>query len=220
MAIKTSLIHGLAAAVITAGLAAAPAHAQDQGFTGIPTADLSSTANFGSSAPAELEQPTVKSLDELRGTWYQVAAIPTPFNLQCAKNTTATYDVLAEDMISVRNACVDWFGNESIINGRAKLTDAEKNNELRVAFNDIPFQNIDGPTNYQIRYRSEDGNWMIIGSPNGLSGFILSRSPMIDDQTFRTVVAPEVAKAGWNPLVFVSSPQDGGVQGIRSLAHI
>ncbi|WP_084562679.1 lipocalin family protein [Corynebacterium aquilae] len=212
LAVATSVLVG----------SAAPALAADRGFTGIPTpaTDLSSTMNFGSSAPESLEQPTVASLEELKGTWYQVATIPTPFNLQCAKNTTATYEVLAEDMISVRNACTDWFGNDSVINGRAKLTGAEKNNELRVAFNDIPFQNIDGPTNYQIRYRSDDGNLMIVGSPNGLSGFVLSRTADVSDETLRDVVRPAIQNAGWNPWVFLTSPQDGGVQGVRSLGTV
>ncbi|PRQ11603.1 lipocalin [Corynebacterium sp. 13CS0277] len=219
MRVFPTLLPILATGALALGLAA-PAAAQDQGFTGVPTADLSSTANFGSSAPAGLEMPRIDSLEELRGTWYQVAAIPTPFNLQCAKNTTATYEVLSPEMISVRNACTDWFGGASVINGRARLTGAENNNELRVAFNDIPFQNIDGPANYQVRYRNAEKTLMVIGSPNGLSGFVLSRTPDVSEATLRDTLRPAIAAAGWNPMLFVTSPQDGGLQHFRSLAEL
>ena len=76
-------------------------------------------------------------LGRYAGTWYQVAAIPQPFTLQCVSDVTAEYAVIDQDTISVRNSCGTPWGDRSSIEGTADVRSAAS---LRVNFGGIPFQ--------------------------------------------------------------------------------
>jgi len=145
-------------------------------------------------------------LGRFAGTWYQVAALPQPYSLQCAHNTTAEYGVIDDSTISVRNSCGTLFGGRSGIEGTATVrSDAS----LRVNFPGVPFQNPDGPVNYRVTHLEEDYSLAVVGDPNRLSGFVLSRTPDLSPEQWSRVRGI-VESRGWNSCLFLTVPMDGG----------
>ncbi|HFG8760810.1 lipocalin family protein [Corynebacterium striatum] len=101
--------------------------------------------------------------------------MPQPAQLQCGSNSVANYSVIDARTISVDNSCRTYLGGRSGIHGTASVrSDAS----LRVNFSGIPFQNENGPVNYRVTYLAEDYSLTIIGDPDRLSGFVLSRTPL------------------------------------------
>ncbi|MBV7294372.1 lipocalin family protein [Corynebacterium sp. TAE3-ERU12] len=217
-----SLTRTLATAAIAIGLTAAAAPANAAPVTGsdlpeLPTippsssdiSDLFGSSGFGDGE--ELSQVNYVDIDSYAGTWHQLATIPQIFQVQCARDTTAEYKVIEPGKISVVNTCTDWFGNSSSITGAAKVTNPETNASLRVAFNGIPGQDINGETNYRITYLSEDGNIAIVGSPDKKSGWVLSRTPSVSPQVWDEIEST-LDDRGWWPCLFVATPVAGGVE--------
>lgn len=144
-------------------------------------------------------------LDRYQGRWYQVAAIPQPYTLQCSNDTTADYEVLDENTISVVNSCGTPFG-PSVINGKAAVrSDAS----LKVTFDGVPFQTEGGEPNYRVTYLEDDYSLAIVGSPNRLSGFILSRTPNLSNEDWAKV-RNVTEDRGWWSCAFVTVPAAGG----------
>lgn len=174
-------------------------------------ASIGESISAGSSFGPELTQ--VESLDPERyaGNWYQVAAIPQVFNLQCVDDTTAEYAVVDDSTLSVRNSCGDVFGGTSVVEGNARVTDPDTNASLRVAFDGIPGQNPDGPTNYRVTYLADDYSLAIVGDPARRSGFVLSRTPALSEADW-ALVADVIEERGYQPCTFVTSPQADGLR--------
>ncbi len=152
------------------------------------------------------EIDTAVDLDRYQGMWYQVAAIPQPYTLQCTSNTTAEYEVVDDSTISVRNSCGTLIGPDSVIEGSATTrSDAS----LRVDFAGVPFQDPDGPANYRVTYLDEDYDLAVVGSPNYASGFVLSRTPDLNPAQW-SEVRSIVESRGWWSCLFLTVPMDGG----------
>lgn len=210
----------IATAAATAPFAAPVANAQGYSDALGPVADavigasgsiasIGESISAGSSTGPELTQ--VDSVDSGRyaGTWYQVAAVPQVFNLQCIDRTTTEYAVIDDSTLSVRNSCGDVFGGTSVVEGSARITDTATNASLRVAFDGIPGQNPDGPTNYRVTYLADDYSLAIVGDPARRSGFVLSRTPALADDEW-ALVADVIEDRGYQPCTFVTSPQPDG----------
>ncbi|MGD7003128.1 lipocalin family protein [Corynebacterium halotolerans] len=206
----------MAAAFALSIAAAAPAAAQlpdltDGGrlLSGSSNVEFPGAIAVGSVGGRELSQ--VDQLDPGRyaGKWYQVAAVPQPFNLQCARDTTAEYAVVDGQTISVRNNCTTAWGSESGIAGTATVTDTDTNASLRVTFPGVPGQDPSAPPNYRVTYLAEDYSLAIVGDPARTSGFVLSRTPQLSEQQWQTV-SQTVADRGWWPCAFITSPTTGG----------
>ena len=193
---------------LTSILCAPAAHAQDifdGGRIGGGSVQLISS---GSALPGE-ELPEIDravDLNRYAGTWYQVAALPQPYTLQCYRDTTAEYGVINPSTISVRNSCVTPSGSESSIEGSATVrSDAS----LRVNFPGVPFQNPDGPTNYRVTYLESDYSLAILGDPRRGSGFVLSRTPALSAEQW-SKVREIVEDRGYNSCTFLTVPMEGG----------
>ncbi|RNE48157.1 lipocalin family protein [Corynebacterium alimapuense] len=155
-------------------------------------------------------------LNKYQGTWYQVAAVPQPFTLQCAYDTRAEYGVIDETTISVLNSCGTLFGQDSVISGTATaVSDAS----LRVSFSDIPFQNADGPANYRVTYLNDDYTLAIVGDPDRQSGFVLSRSQDLSDQQWSDIRAT-VESRGWWSCSFLTVPMTEGRDDVAPLCAL
>lgn len=164
-------------------------------------ANLSSTPE--SQALPEIDQKV--DLERYQGKWYQVAAIPQPYSLQCSNDTTAQYGVIDENTISVVNSCGTPFG-PSVIEGKATVrSDAS----LKVTFGGVPFQTEGGEPNYRVTYLEDDYSLAIVGSPNRLSGFVLSRTPDLSPEDW-TKVRNITEDRGWWSCAFVTVPAAGG----------
>lgn len=174
-------------------------------------AALSSTPE--ANALPEIDQKV--DLNRYQGRWYQVAAIPQPFSLQCSHDTTADYEVLDEDTISVFNSCGTPFG-PSTISGKA---DVRSDASLKVTFGGIPFQTEGGEPNYRVTYLEDDYSLAIVGSPNRLSGFILSRTPDLSSEDWAKV-RNITEDRGWWSCAFVTVPAAGGKTGAAPLCTL
>lgn len=187
------MIRGLAAAVLAAaGAALMAAPAQAAPLT--PVAEL--------------------DVNRYMGTWYQLAANPAPFNLDCVRDTTANYTLLDERNVRVENSCTTVTGERRGIVGNARVNDTAS---LHVSFPGVPSQDsLDGPSNYIVSYLADDYSWAFVGDPTRISGFVLSRSPVVDDaawQQIRTVVEQQ----GYNSCLMLTSPTTEGLQEIKPL---
>ncbi|NCL75793.1 lipocalin family protein [Rhodococcus sp. YH1] len=189
-------IRGLAAAVLAAaGAALVAAPAQAAPLT--PVAEL--------------------DVNRYMGTWYQLAANPAPFNLDCVRDTTANYTLLDERNVRVENSCTTVTGERRGIVGNARVNDTAS---LHVSFPGVPSQDsLDGPSNYIVSYLADDYSWALVGDPTRISGFVLSRSPVVDDtawQQIRTVVEQQ----GYNSCLMLTSPTTEGLQEIKPLCTV
>ncbi|MHD0282165.1 lipocalin family protein [Rhodococcus aetherivorans] len=184
---------------------------------GLAAAVLAAAGAALMAAPAQAAPLTpVAELDVNRymGTWYQLAANPAPFNLDCVRDTTANYTLLDERNVRVENSCTTVTGERRGIVGNARVNDTAS---LHVSFPGVPSQDsLDGPSNYIVSYLADDYSWAFVGDPTRISGFVLSRSPVVDDaawQQIRTVVEQQ----GYNSCLMLTSPTTEGLQEIKPL---
>lgn len=164
---------------------------------------------LGSLGGPELTQVDSVDLERYQGEWYQVAAIPQPYTLQCTNDTKAEYAITAPGTVSVRNTCGSAISSDSAIEGEAKVRDTDTGASLRVNFPMVPFQDETGPVNYRITYLASDYSLAIVGDPSRSSGFVLSREPKLDAQQWSTV-RDVVEDRGWWPCAFLTVPMAGG----------
>ncbi|WP_280340329.1 lipocalin family protein [Nocardia neocaledoniensis] len=170
------------------------------------------TANAAPPAPV----PAL-DLDRYLGEWRQLAAIPQVFNLDCARDTTATYTLDAQGDIGVYNRCRTWAGGTSEIRGTATVNDPVTNAQLHVSFPGVPGQDERaGATNYIVTALGPDYEWALVTSPSRLSGFVLARTPSLDEATWQRI-DEAIRTAGQDPCVYLVSPTTGGRTDLRPL---
>ncbi|MDJ0392536.1 lipocalin family protein [Rhodococcus sp. G-MC3] len=208
MKTRSTIFRGFALAAATVGLLAA-------GGTAQAAPAPSGSAGFEPLTP-------VPSLDVARylGTWNQVAAVPQPFNLECARDTQAIYSLIDPMNIRVENTCTTWSGEQNRIIGNARVNDTATNAQLHVSFPGVPTQeNPEGATNYIVAYIADDYSWALVGDPLRTSGFILSRSPEVSPDKFREIRSVVESK-GYNSTFVLTSPTPGGATGIQPLSTV
>lgn len=166
---------------------------------------------------ADLEAVAELDLNQYQGKWYQIAAVPQLFSLQCAYDTTAYYTPLEEGRVGVENRCRTWWGGRSGVNGEAVVLDPEQPAALRVSFENIPFgQSEEGPANYIVSYIAPDYSWALVGSPNRSSGFVLSRTPKVSASRWRKIKSV-IAERGYWDCAFLTSPTRRGYRKVKPL---
>lgn len=179
-----------------------------------------SAAGVASAQPALPPGPApvpALELDRYLGTWNQLAAVPQPFNLECARDTRAEYTLDPQGNIGVYNQCTTWSGGRNEIRGTAKVNDPATRAQLHVSFPGVPGQDgLDGPTNYIVTALAPDYSWALVTDPSRLSGFVLSRQAALDAPTW-DVVRGAIETAGQSPCMYLTSPTTGGLSDIRPL---
>ena len=149
------------------------------------------------------------------GTWHQLAAVPQPFNLVCARDTQARYSLSPRGDVTVRNSCTTWTGQKNRIKGTATVLDTKTNARLHVSFPGIP--NPDrGRANYIVTAVGPEYSWAHVTDSRRGSGFVLSRTPSLS-ATQWTAVRRAIARAGNNDCLYLTSPTTGGIEQIRRL---
>ena len=119
-------------------------------------------------------------LQKYSGKWYEIARIPTIFEMNDT-NVTATYTL---------EGGVVRLLNESYKNGKytsisgAVIPYDEYNSKLRVKF-DIPFL---PEGNYWIILCDSDYNFAVISEPNKEMLWILSRTKVIDENIYQLIL--------------------------------
>lgn len=202
------------------GLRAALASSAAALMTAALVAVAPTSARAAEATPAAPLAP-VASVDLQRylGDWNQVAAIPQIFQLQCARNSRATYTAIDASTIGVRNTCRTWLGFSSSVTGKATVLDPSTNAQLRVAFNGIPNFGDTSQPNYVITYLSPDYSTAIVGDPARQSGFVLSRTPNLEGITW-SQIRQIVTDRGYDACRFRVTPVAGGRQDRTKLCNL
>lgn len=140
------------------------------------------TALAGCATPRPLETVTTVDLDRYLGIWYEIALIPNRFQQKCARDTRAEYAREGE-AIRVINRCRNADGGEEEARGIAKVVADTGNAKLRVSF----FRPFYG--DYQVLALDPDYRWVLVGEPRREFGWILARTPTLDDRTVESLLA-------------------------------
>jgi apolipoprotein D and lipocalin family protein len=118
------------------------------------------------------------------GTWYEIASFPQSFQRGCTA-TTATYTVRPDGDVDVLNRCRknSLDGEEDSALGRARVVDRVTNAKLEVSF----FRPFWG--DYWIIDLADDYSYAVVGHPSRDYLWILSRTPAMEQTTYREILA-------------------------------
>jgi apolipoprotein D and lipocalin family protein len=138
-------------------------------------------------------------VERYSGTWHEVALYPNRFQQSCASGTTATYTLLADNRLGVRNRCRRSDGTEVSVDGVAEIVDPATNAKLKVSF--LPgwlrWTGI-GWGDYWVLYLSPDYRVAIVGEPSREYLWILARTPTLPDTEYEALMV-KVRAAGYDP---------------------
>lgn len=126
-------------------------------------------------ASAEPETVPFVDVEQYMGTWYEIASIPKIFQLGCTA-TTAEYTLQDDGTVEVYNSCklFGFRGPNYAVTGEARVVDTETNSKLKVNF----FKLFNG--DYWIFDLADDYSYVLVGSPDFDSLWILSRTRQLD----------------------------------------
>ena len=145
---------------------------------------------------------TVESVDLSRysGTWYEIARYPNHFQRDCQSDTKAEYTLRKDGQVQVVNSCRQKDGKTKTARGTAKVADNRTNARLRVTFF-WPFYG-----DYWVIGLSHDYRYAIVGEPKRNYLWILSRTPEMDEATYKEVL-DQIREAGYDPGKLIKTPQ-------------
>jgi apolipoprotein D and lipocalin family protein len=150
----------------------------------------------------------VPSVDYARysGTWFEIARLPNRFQAMCAGDVTAVYAPRPDGRIGVTNRCRESSGRLREAAGVARRVDGEPSSVLKVRFapaflSFLPMVWGD----YQVLALGQDYDYAMVGSPNRSYLWVLSRTPTIDAQVYRKLVA-DAESQGFKVSALVETP--------------
>ncbi|MFJ3439056.1 lipocalin family protein [Streptomyces cyaneofuscatus] len=172
----------------------------------------STTGAAATASGAAQDRPVKVDLGRYSGTWYQLAAVPQLFEIQCKKNVRAKYMPAADGTVGVRNTCTTWWGSTSAVNGAAHPLDSSGTG-LNVSFQPKPGGGYvhSQEANYVIAGLDEGYTWAAVTNADRTAGFLLSRTPTIDNAELAAAVQSFV-DVGVDPCTLRPTRQDGGAQ--------
>lgn len=130
-------------------------------------------------------------INKFIGKWYAVSSLPLFFSRGCTAQT-AEYGIINESKISVLNTCFKP-GKKKWIKGQAEVTNKETNAELVVTFNAFFTRLFRVKGDYNIIKIDPNYDYVIVGSNNRKSLWIMSRTPSMDENVYNEYV--EYAKS-------------------------
>jgi len=150
---------------------------------------------------------TVQQVDLHRyaGTWYEIARYPNRFQKKCDSDTTATYLLRDDGTVGVLNSCRKSDGTMTSSKGTAKVVDQATNAKLKVTF----FWPFSG--DYWIIDLAPDYSYAVVGEPSRKYLWILSRTPQMDDTTYREITE-RIRFLGYDPTRLLKTKQSAGSQ--------
>jgi apolipoprotein D and lipocalin family protein len=151
-------------------------------------------------------------LDRYAGKWYEIAKYPNRFQRQCVANTTAQYSLKQNGRIEVVNSCTKKDGTNDTARAEAKIADKASNSKLKVrfapgAFAWLPFV----WANYWVIDLAEDYSYAVVSEPGRNYFWILSRSPAMDEEVYRSIIT-RAAAMGFDVNRIVRTPQNAAVR--------
>lgn len=117
------------------------------------------------------------------GLWYEIARFPVPFQRGCTA-VTAEYAVTAPDTLSVVNTCRMGAPDGPVEQVEGSAT-VEAPGKLRVQFDSVPF--VRAP--YWVLWVDAGYDTAVVGVPSGRAGWVLARSPSIDDADWQAALS-------------------------------
>lgn len=165
---------------------------------------LSAPLSIGASgAPPEV----VSNLDlkQYTGLWYEIAKIPNRFQKQCVKDTTAEYRLREDGRIDVVNSCMTASGERDEALGIARVVDKANDAKLEVSFVELLGWNLFWG-DYWVLDLGEDYAYSVVGTPDRRYGWILSRTPMLEEKTLEHIRAV-LRRNGYDPDDFQPTEQ-------------
>lgn len=147
-------------------------------------------------------------LDRYSGKWYEISRYPNRFQKKCVANTTAEYKRKSNGRIEVVNSCQTSNGRTDSATGEAKIVDTVTNSKLKVRFapgflSFLPFVWGD----YWIIDLDRDYKYAVIGTPARDYLWILSRTPDLDEKTYREILT-RIKDQGFDENKLVKTPQN------------
>jgi apolipoprotein D and lipocalin family protein len=129
-------------------------------------------------------------LERYVGKWYEIARFPMWFQRGCV-HSWATYTLAGPDSVDVLNECLTDSGKHKKARGVARVVDTVNRSKLEVVFDNwfshlFPFL---AKGRYWIFHIDPDYRMAIVGDPSREYLWLLSRSPNMDDRTYRRLVA-------------------------------
>lgn len=122
-------------------------------------------------------------MDRYAGLWYEIAKFPNRFQKDCTQ-TTATYELLEDGLISVLNQCVKDDGKTKTAKGKARIADPNTRSKLQVKFFPLaPWGD------YWILILDDDYRYSVVGDSDGRYLWILAREPQMDETLYGSLVA-------------------------------
>jgi apolipoprotein D and lipocalin family protein len=169
-------------------------------------------ADSGTRSP--LRTVDAVDLNRYSGTWYEIARYPNRFQRDCQSDTTAEYTLRKDGKVQVVNSCRQKDGKTKTARGTAKVADKTTNAKLRVTFF-WPFYG-----DYWVIGLSPDYGYAIVGEPKRKYLRILSRTPEMDEATYKGVLE-QMRSAGYDPDKLIKTPQSpsGGKPAAHSFSN-
>jgi apolipoprotein D and lipocalin family protein len=162
----------------------APTGAAGTGFT--PPASGPPAILPTATIPAEVMPVPSVDLNRYAGGWYEIARLPNRFQRQCARHTVAVYGLRPDGRLSVLNQCLKRNGTVDQASGVAKVVDPLSRSRLKVSLVSFlgwrPFWG-----DYWVIGLDEAYRWAVVGSPNRRYGWVLARTPRLDDTSLETI---------------------------------
>ncbi|MGK9475222.1 lipocalin family protein [Melioribacter sp. OK-6-Me] len=142
-------------------------------------------------------------INKYAGLWYEIAKIQNKFQDDCIKGTTALYTITEDGKIKVVNSCIDKEGELDKVEGVARIVDKKTNSKLEVSFFSIlGWRPVWG--DYWIIGLDKDYKWAIVGTPSRKYGWILSRTPELENKVMEQIFSI-LKQNGYNPNDFIFS---------------
>lgn len=134
----------------------------------------------------ELKIVSHVDLARYSGRWFEIAKIPNRFQKKCARSTTADYALRDDGRINVTNRCIKKDGSVNEVSGVARIKDKQSNAKLQVSFVSLFGWRLFWG-DYWVIGLDKNYRWAIVGHPQRKFGWILSRTPELDDATLEKI---------------------------------
>lgn len=151
-------------------------------------------SSLGFAKSADLPTVSYVNVERYVGKWYSIAALPQFFTRNCI-GQTADYGVINDKTISVLNTCLKE-DDKSTIKGQAVVVNSATNAELQVTFDSFFTRLFRVKGEYNIIKLDENYKYVLVGSRNRRSLWIMSRTPSMPETVYNIYVQ-EALKLGF-----------------------
>ena len=151
-----------------------------------------------------LETVNFVDLSRYVGQWYEIARYEHRFQAGCV-GSRANYSLRDDGKISVVNECYEksFSGKLRSVKGKAWVVDKETNARLKVSFF-WPFAG-----DYWVIDLGQDYEYAVVGHPNRKYLWILSRTPVMDEEVYKSILA-RLQKQEYDTAKLISTDQKSG----------